>query len=94
MHSTSNLPSSPSELISHFLPPISVRLSSVMQDDNPVLRTMLEDDVHLRETNERVVALTEESWRKVRAEVEPLHELLVQAEAKTQEESFQGRGTG
>ncbi|KAK8381897.1 hypothetical protein O3P69_015122 [Scylla paramamosain] len=69
MHST--LPSSPSELISHFLPPISVRLSSVMQDDNPVLRTMLEDDAHLRETNERVVALTEDSWRKVRAEVEP-----------------------
>ena len=88
------LPSSLSELIFHFLPVISVRLSSVMQDDNPVLRTMLEDDAHLRETNERIVALTEESWRKVKAEVGPLHELLVQAEAKTQEEGFQGRGKG
>lgn len=63
-----------------------------MQEDNPVLRTMLEDDTHLRETSERVVALVEESWRKVRAEVEPLQELLEQAETKTQEEGFQGRG--
>lgn len=53
---------------------------------------MLEDDTHLRETSERVVTLVEDSWRKVRAEVEPLQELLEQAETKTQEEGFQGRG--
>lgn len=63
-------------------------------EENPVLRIMLEDDVDLRATGERILALVEDGWRKVEAEVAPLQELLRQAGVKgnQQEEELQDRG--
>ncbi|XP_053633338.1 dynein axonemal heavy chain 6-like [Cherax quadricarinatus] len=67
------------------------RLSSVTSEENLVLRLMLEDDSHLRNNIESVLALLEDSWRKVEAEVDPLRTLLQQTDTKTHEEGIQGQ---
>lgn len=53
---------------------------------------MLEDDPYLRGTTDHVLALLEDSWRNVEAEVDPLGGLLEQAEMQTHEEGIQGQG--
>nr|XP_045596380.1 dynein axonemal heavy chain 6-like [Procambarus clarkii] len=76
-------------LLPYFTP--QDRLSYVPSEENLVLRTMLEDDPHFRSTVERVLALLEDSWKKVEAEVDPLGALLQQADTQTHEEGIQGQ---
>ncbi|XP_063591421.1 dynein axonemal heavy chain 6-like [Penaeus indicus] len=65
------------------------RLSAVASDENTVLRTMLEDDSLLKESIGKVLSLVEDKWQKVEAEVNPLDDLLKEAQTPPREEGIQ-----
>ncbi|KAK4311954.1 hypothetical protein Pmani_016585 [Petrolisthes manimaculis] len=68
-------------------------LGSVSCEENLVLRIMLGDDLDLRTTGDKILALVEDGWRRVETEVAPLQDLLRQADVKgNQEEGLQDRG--
>ncbi|XP_047493549.1 dynein heavy chain, cytoplasmic-like [Penaeus chinensis] len=65
------------------------RLSAVASEENTVLRTMLEDDSLLKESIGKVLSLVEDKWQKVEAEVNPLDDLLKEAQTPPREEGIQ-----
>lgn len=68
------------------------RLSAVASDENTVLRTMLEDDSLLKESIGKVLSLVEDKWQKVEGEVNPLDDLLKEAQTPPREEGIQDQG--
>lgn len=53
---------------------------------------MLEDDSLLKESIGKVLSLVEDKWQKVETEVNPLDDLLKEAQTPPREEGIQDQG--